>query len=57
MLALVAVLNDVDWDIPLAAHRLRVTKKTVYARIQRYDVSIPEQYRRTREPSNPSPNQ
>jgi transcriptional regulator with PAS, ATPase and Fis domain len=44
MLTLVAILNEVDWDISNAALRLDVTKKTVYARLQRYNVAIPKRH-------------
>jgi DNA-binding NtrC family response regulator len=45
-LALVSLLHEVDWDIAMAALRLEVTKKTVYARLQRYNVAIPDRRRR-----------
>ncbi len=43
---LVATLNDVEWDIAVAALRLAVTKKTVYARLQKYNIAIPDRYGR-----------
>jgi DNA-binding NtrC family response regulator len=43
---LLTVLTEVDWDIAMAAFRLEVTKKTIYARLQRYNVSIPNRHMR-----------
>lgn len=46
---LVAVLDRCGWHVPSAAATLRVTKKTIYARIQRFGIEIPDRYHR-REP-------
>lgn len=39
---LVAVLCEVDWNIPKAAKALRLTRQAVYRRMSMYDVQRPE---------------
>lgn len=51
--ALVQCLERHGWHVPSVAREIGVTKKTVYARIQRLGISIPGRYRR-RAPPEPT---
>jgi DNA-binding NtrC family response regulator len=43
---LIEILDRHDWNTSAAAAELRVTRKTVYARLQRFGIGIPNRYRR-----------
>jgi DNA-binding NtrC family response regulator len=43
---LIEILDRHDWNTSAAAAELRVTRKTVYARLQRFGIGIPNRYQR-----------